>query len=74
MFRRMFWFGLGVIAGIYGVDWVKRKVAELGERVTVASVIQVITDASKFLIDALLKTWKKEGAATEHLGDATPKN
>jgi hypothetical protein len=60
MFRRMFWFGLGVAAGVYGTAWMKRKAAEIGERLTLASVIQVVTDVSKFLIDKLLDLWKKD--------------
>lgn len=60
MFRRLFWFGLGVFAGVYGTAWLKRKAAEIGERLTLASAIQVVTDVSKFLIDKLLELWKKD--------------
>ncbi len=60
MFRRMFWFGLGVIAGIYGTAWMKKKATELGERLTLASVIQAVTDVSKYLIDKLLDLLKKD--------------
>jgi hypothetical protein len=60
MFRRLFWFGLGILAGVYGTAWMKRKAAEIGERLTLASAIQVVTDVSKFLIDKLLELWKKD--------------
>ena len=60
MFRRRFWFGLGVIAGIYGTAWMKKKATELGERLTLASVIQAVTDVSKYLIDKLLDLLKKD--------------
>jgi hypothetical protein len=63
MFRRLFWFGLGVFAGVYGTAWLKRKAAEIGERLTLASAIQVVTDVSKFLIDKLLELWKKDADA-----------
>lgn len=62
MFRRMFWFGLGVIAGIYGTAWMKKKATELGERLTLASVIQAVTDVSKYLIDKLLDLLKKDAS------------
>lgn len=60
MFRRIFWFVLGVIAGIYGTSWAKKKAIELGERLTLASVIQAVTDVSKFLIDKLLDLLKRD--------------
>jgi hypothetical protein len=60
MFRRMFWFGLGVVAGIYGTAWVKKKATEMGERLTLATVIEAVTDVSKFLIDKLLDLLKKD--------------
>jgi hypothetical protein len=58
----MFWFGLGVIAGIYGTAWMKKKATELGERLTLASVIQAVTDVSKYLIDKLLDLLKKDAS------------
>jgi hypothetical protein len=69
MFRRMFWFGLGVLAGVYGTAWLKRKASELGQRLTLASVIQVVTDVSKFLIDKLLELWKKDADVTMNPSD-----
>ena len=60
MFRRMFWFGLGVVTGIYGTAWVKKKATEMGERLTLASVIEAVTDVSKFLVDKLLDLLKKD--------------
>jgi hypothetical protein len=60
MFRRMFWFGLGVVAGIYGTAWVKKKATEMGERLTLATVIEAVTDVSKFLVDKLLDLLKKD--------------
>lgn len=71
MFRRMFWFALGVIAGIYGTAWLKRKASEFGERLTLASVIQAVTDVSKFLIDKLLELWKKESNVASSPNDQT---
>jgi hypothetical protein len=72
MVRRMFWFVLGVLAGIYGTAWLKRKATELGERLTLASVIQIVTDASKFLIDKLLELWQKDADVATKPHDESP--
>lgn len=72
MFRRVFWFGLGVFAGVYGTAWVKRKATELGERITLASVIQAVTDVAKFLIDKLLEIWNKDADVAVKPQDHSP--
>jgi hypothetical protein len=54
---------------VYGTAWLKRKASELGQRLTLASVIQVVTDVSKFLIDKLLELWKKEADVTMNPSD-----
>jgi hypothetical protein len=74
MFRRLFWFGLGVFAGVYGTAWLKTKAAELGERLTLASAIQVVTDVSKFLIDKLLELWKKDADVAATPQDGSPQS
>jgi hypothetical protein len=74
MFRRMFWFGLGVLAGVYGTAWMKRKAIEIGERVTLASVIQAVTDVAKFLIDKLLELWKKDADVAMKPQDHSPQS
>jgi hypothetical protein len=40
----------------------KKKATELGERLTLASVIQAVTDVSKYLIDKLLDLLKKDAS------------
>lgn len=74
MFRRLFWFGLGILAGVYGTAWLKRKAAEIGERLTLASALQVVTDVSKFLIDKLLELWKKDADVAMKPHDGSPQS
>jgi hypothetical protein len=74
MFRRLFWFGLGILAGVYGTAWMKRKAAEIGERLTLASALQVVTDVSKFLIDKLLELWKKDADVAMKPQDGSPQS
>lgn len=74
MFRRLFWFGLGVAVGVYGTAWMKRKAAEIGERLTLASALQVVTDVSKFLIDKLLELWKKDADVAMKPQDGLPQS
>lgn len=69
MFRRLFWFVLGALAGIYGTQWIKRKALEIGDRVTLASVLQAAVDGLKYLIDKLTELWKKE--STDSVDDAS---
>lgn len=44
MFRRLFWFVSGVIAGITGMAWVKRRAAEMREAITFESVMALVKD------------------------------
>ena len=45
MFRRVFWFASGAVAGVTGLSWAKRRAAEMREAVTVASVARALRDA-----------------------------
>ncbi|MEY3806448.1 MAG: hypothetical protein RIR69_1260 [Actinomycetota bacterium] len=60
MIRRLFWFALGVISGIYATLWSRRKVTEIGERLTVTSILNALLDAVKFLFDKLIELLKKD--------------
>jgi hypothetical protein len=45
MFRRLFWFVSGAVAGIAGMSWLKRRAAEMREAITPASVLALLKDA-----------------------------
>lgn len=61
MFRRMFWFLLGVVAGVYATFAVKKKAADLGEKLTLANVADVLASLVRQSIDALLDWWNRRG-------------
>lgn len=58
--RRLFWFVLGVVCGVYATLWSRRKVAEIGERLTVRAIVNALLDAVKFLVDKLIDLLKKD--------------
>lgn len=62
MFRRMFWFLLGVAAGAWGVVAAKKKAAELGEKLTLANAADVVASLVRQLVDAALAAWNRRGA------------
>ena len=41
MFRRAFWFVLGMVCGVLGVSWARRKTDELREAITVESIARL---------------------------------
>ena len=45
MMRRMFWFLLGIAAGISGYVWVKRTAADLHDRVTPEALLRACVNA-----------------------------
>lgn len=64
MMRRMFWFVLGAVTGAYATVVVKRKIVDLGQRLTLANVLQALIDAVKHLLDLLLELWKNNLGST----------
>lgn len=58
--RRLFWFILGVGCGVYATLWSRRRVTEIGERLTVTSIVHALLDAVKFLFDKLIDLLKKD--------------
>ncbi|MFZ9444855.1 MAG: hypothetical protein ACO277_01735 [Ilumatobacteraceae bacterium] len=41
MFRRLFWFVLGAVCGVLGVEWARRRANEIREAITVESVARL---------------------------------
>jgi hypothetical protein len=44
MFRRLFWFVAGAVAGITGMSWLKRRATEMREAITPSSVLSLLGD------------------------------
>lgn len=65
MIRRLFWFVLGFISGVYVTTWARRKAAAIGERLTLTSVVNALLDAIKFLFDKLIELLKKDAQSPE---------
>lgn len=57
--RRMFWFVLGVITGVTGVLWVRRKAIEAAEKMTPSAILSVLIDSAKSLISRLIALYSK---------------
>lgn len=52
MFRRLFWFVAGAVAGITGVSWVKRRAGEMRDALTLRSVLGTVKDL-------MVATWQR---------------
>lgn len=60
--RRMFWFVLGVISGVVGVLWVRRKAVAAAEKMTPSAILSVLIDSAKSLVARLLALYSKSSA------------
>lgn len=49
MFRRLFWFLSGAVAGVAGVSWAKRRASDLRDAVTFESSVALAGDLLKIL-------------------------
>lgn len=54
MFRRLFWFFSGVIAGATGVLWVKKKAGEIAQQLTPAAIFETLLDIAKALFEKVM--------------------
>lgn len=50
MMRRFFWFMLGVVAGITGMKWMRRKAGEIAEKLTPTAVFETLVDLVKLVV------------------------
>jgi hypothetical protein len=57
--RRMFWFVLGVISGVSGVLWVRRKAIAAAEKMTPSAILSVLIDSAKSLVTRLVALYGK---------------
>jgi len=68
MFKRLFWFTLGVVAGIFGIRYVKEKAQNAADdfRVTdlAADVFGMIVKLVKYVIDLIGEVVAKNDQAS----------
>lgn len=60
--RRLFWFVLGVICGVTGVFWVRRKAIAAAEKMTPSAILSVLIDSAKSLVTRLIALYGKSSA------------
>lgn len=58
----MFWFVLGLITGVTGVLWVRRKAIEAAEKMTPSAILSVLIDSAKSLVSRLIALYGKSNA------------
>lgn len=57
--RRFFWFMLGVVAGITGMKWMRRKAGEIAEKLTPAAVFNTLVDLVTLLARKVMELANK---------------
>lgn len=60
MMRRLFWFMLGVIAGIIGMKWMRRKAGEIAEKLTPTAVFETLVDLVKLVVRKIFELVEKQ--------------
>ena len=58
--RRLFWFMLGVVAGITGMKWMRRKAGELAEKLTPTAVFETLVDLVKLVVRKIFELVEKQ--------------
>ncbi len=64
MMRRFFWFMLGVVAGITGMKWMRRKAGEIAEHLTPAAVFETLVDLVKLIVRKVFELVEKPDTPT----------
>lgn len=60
MMRRLFWFMLGVVAGITGMKWMRRKAGEIAEKLTPTAVFETLVDLVKLIVRKIFELVDKQ--------------
>jgi hypothetical protein len=60
MMRRFFWFMLGVVAGITGMKWMRRKAGEIAEKLTPTAVFETLVDLVKLVVRKIFELVEKQ--------------
>lgn len=58
--RRFFWFLLGVVAGITGMKWMRRKAGEIAEKLTPTAVFETLVDLVKLIVRKIFELVEKQ--------------
>ena len=69
--KRLFWFVLGVCAGAMGVSWARRKIVDISEQVTLASVVSLLLTTSKSIVSRVFAVVQGYFGQDESHSDAT---
>ena len=49
--RRLFWFFLGVVAGIYGTLWVRDTASDLSQRLTPSAILEQVVEVLRSVFE-----------------------
>lgn len=70
MFRRMFWFVVGVVVGVSGFAWMKRTMSELADKLTPGNVARLAGEQSAKVFGRVGRAFN--AAVTELLDETEP--
>lgn len=62
MMKRLFWFVLGVLAGVYAMSWGKKKATAVAESLTPEAIARSLFDAAKTAVRRAIALYKGEEA------------
>lgn len=49
--RRLFWFLLGVVAGIYGTLWVRNTASDLSQRLSPSAILEQVVEVVRAMVE-----------------------
>jgi hypothetical protein len=49
--RRLFWFLLGIVAGIYGTLWVRNTASDLSQRLSPSAILEQVVEVLRTLVE-----------------------
>jgi hypothetical protein len=69
----MFWFVLGVVTGVAGVFWVRKKAVAAAEKMTPSAILSVLIDTAKSLVTRLVALYGKSSTGETLPTPPTPR-
>ena len=70
MFKRMFWFLLGIAAGVSGYLWLKRTMSDMADKMTPGNLARAASEQSVKVFGRAGRAFN--AAVNELLSDETP--
>ncbi len=49
--RRLFWFVVGVVAGIYGTLWVRNTASDLSQRLSPSAILEQVVEVVRAVVE-----------------------